>query len=246
MSTYLIADLHLGAERPELTRAFDAFIEQHASRAEALYILGDLFEAWIGDDDPSPLSRHVVETLAQLSQQGTRVYFQPGNRDFLVGSRFARETGATLLPDIHLATLYGRLVLMLHGDLLCLEDEAYQRFRRRVRLPLVCWFLTSLPLRKRLQIAADWRAKSAKANRNKPSAIMDVSPAEVERLMKYWGVDTMIHGHTHRPARHQLQIDGRSTERIVVGDWGKNTWIARATADSVQLLQLDELTPTQP
>ena len=235
MTTFFIADLHLSAERPTITRAFDQFLAERASQARALYILGDLFEAWVGDDDPSPLSRHVVSQLRQLSDSGTAVYFQQGNRDFLVGKRFSAETGATLLPDIHLTVLYGRLVMLMHGDALCLDDTDYQRFRRWVRMAPVRKLLTGLPLRKRLAIAADWRAKSREHNSNKSEQIMDVSPREVERLMGYWGVSTLIHGHTHRPARHALDLDGRAGERIVLGDWGPNTRILRADRDLLQL-----------
>jgi UDP-2,3-diacylglucosamine hydrolase len=239
MTTYFIADLHLSPERPAITRAFDQFIEQRASKADALYILGDLFEAWIGDDDPSPLSRHVIAQLRQLSEGGTSVYFQHGNRDFLVAKRFSAQTGATLLPGIHLVELYGRQVLVLHGDAMCLEDVDYQKFRRKVRLPVVRWLLTRLPLKKRMQIAADWRARSTEQSSTKAAEIMDVSPREVERLMRDYGVYTMIHGHTHRPARHPLQIDDHSAERIVVGDWGPNTWIVKAEPNTLELERLD-------
>lgn len=238
MTTYFIADLHLSNERPEITQAFDQFLDQQASQADALYILGDLFEAWIGDDDPSPLPRHVVAKLRQLSAGGTAVYFQHGNRDFLVGKRFCDETGVTLLPDIHLMILYGRLVMLMHGDALCVDDIDYQRFRRRIRLGPVRKLLTRLPLRRRLAIAADWRARSKAHNSNKSSQIMDASPQEVERLIRYWGVEKLIHGHTHRPARHALTIDQRAAERIVVGDWGPNTWILRADSSSLELLPL--------
>lgn len=241
MTTYFIADLHLSPERPAVTRAFRQFVQELAGKADALYILGDLFEAWIGDDDPSPLAREVVETLRTLPEAGTALYFQHGNRDFLVGRRFCRQTGAVLLPDLQLIDIYGRQALLLHGDTLCLDDEAYQKFRRKVRHPFYKWLLAHLPLKKRLKIAADWRARSAQSNSNKADKIMDVSPPEVLRLLRQYGVTTMIHGHTHRPAVHQLDLEGKTAERLVVGDWGAQAWIARADEQTLalQCLQIE-------
>ncbi len=229
MSALLIADLHLSPERPAVSRAFQDFLQQRASGAEALYILGDLFEAWIGDDDPSPLSREIVSGLRRLSDRGTALYFQQGNRDFLVGRRFCRETGATLLPDEYIADINGQRVLLMHGDTLCLDDQAYQRFRRKVRNPAYKWVLSHLPLKKRLKIAADWRARSMSVNSNKATGIMDVSPQEVVRLMQLHGVQTLIHGHTHRPAIHQVPLGGETTgTRLVLGDWGEKCWAIEA------------------
>jgi UDP-2,3-diacylglucosamine hydrolase len=235
MTTFFIADLHLSPERPEVTEAFLAFLQQRVEGAEALYILGDLFEAWIGDDDPSPLARQVLGALRGLTRGGTRLYFQHGNRDFLVGKRFAAATGAALLTDEALVELDGRRVLVMHGDSLCLDDEAYQRFRRKVRFPPVKWLLAHLPLKKRLQIAARWRAGSKAANRNKPDSIMDVTPAEVERLMEHYQVDTLIHGHTHRPATHEVQVAGRAGQRWVVGDWDQKAWAIEAREGELEL-----------
>ncbi|WP_461481357.1 UDP-2,3-diacylglucosamine diphosphatase [Porticoccus sp.] len=220
MSTLLISDLHLSPERPAVTRAFLAFLHAEARQAEALYILGDLFESWIGDDDPAPLAREVIGELKQLSDSGTRLYFLHGNRDFMIGRRFARETGSTLLPQHHIAKLGGQKVLLLHGDTLCTEDEAYQKFRRISRNPLVKFVLRNLPLKKRQRIAADWRRKSMAANANKADNIMDVSTAEVRRFLKDFGVKRMIHGHTHRPDRHSLP----GGERLVLGDWHRRGW----------------------
>lgn len=223
MTTLLISDLHLSPERPAVTRAFFAFMRKKARQADALYILGDLFESWIGDDDPAPLAREVIVELKQLSDNGTRLYFMHGNRDFMIGRRFARETGCTLLPQPHVAELGGQKILLLHGDTLCTEDEAYQKFRRISRNPLVKFVMRHLPLKKRQQIAADWRRKSMAANANKSDNIMDVTSAEVERVMNEFGVSLMIHGHTHRPARHALPCG----ERIVLGDWHEQGWYIR-------------------
>jgi len=225
MNTLLISDLHLSPERPAVIRAFYLFLEHQAQDADALYILGDLVEAWVGDDDQAPLSREVIAALRKLTDSGTAVYFLHGNRDFLVGKRFARETGCTLLPEHHVAKMNGHPVLLLHGDTLCTGDESYQKFRRKSRHPLFRWGLNRLSLKRREKIAEDWRAKSMKANANKSDNIMDVTPSEVERLMEKYDVSTMIHGHTHRPKRHKHNRG----ERLVLGDWYHHGWFIRIT-----------------
>lgn len=235
MTTLFIADLHLSPDRPQITAAFLAFLQQRAASADALFILGDLFEAWIGDDDPSPLARQVIDALQQLSRNGTRLAFQHGNRDFLVGKRFAAGTGATLLGDEAVVQLNGKPVLLMHGDSLCLEDEAYQRFRRKVRNPVYKWLLSHLPLKKRLQIAAKWRAGSKQANTNKPASIMDVTPLEVTRLMELYQVDTLIHGHTHRPATHDVDLSTGAGQRWVLGDWDRMAWAIEADGKTLEL-----------
>ena len=235
MSILFISDLHLAPERPEITRAFYDFLECEAVNAQALYILGDLFEAWVGDDDPSQFLAEIVARLRAVSDTGTELYFLHGNRDFMVGKRFAKAAGCTLLPEHHVIDLYGEKVLLLHGDTLCTEDIAYQKFRRKVRNPVGTWLLNRLPLNKRLQIAADWRAKSMNANSNKASNIMDVTASEVERLMAKYGVTRMIHGHTHRPDRHQHN----NGERIVLGDWHDKGWVLAADNNHLELRSFD-------
>ena len=217
MTALFVSDLHLTPERPGVTRAFLDFLA--GAEADALYILGDLFEAWIGDDDDGPLARAVIAALAATSARGIALFFLAGNRDFSVGRRFARETGARLLGDQELISVSGRRLLLLHGDTLCTDDRAYQRFRRRVRNPLVLALLRRLPLRVRRRIARNWRAASARHNRNKPEYIMDVNPAAVAEAFRNSGAELMIHGHTHRPGRHAYEIDGRQCERFVLGDW---------------------------
>ncbi|MDM3871111.1 UDP-2,3-diacylglucosamine diphosphatase [Porticoccus sp. W117] len=231
MTTLFISDLHLAPERPEITQAFYDFLNGEAREAKELYILGDLFEAWVGDDDPSEFLADIKRQLRSLSDSGTHIYFLHGNRDFMVGKRFAKATGCTLLPEHHVIDLYGERVLLLHGDTLCTDDLAYQKFRRKVRNPLGTWLLGRLPLKKRLQIAADWRNKSMNANSNKSSNIMDVNGDEVERFFNQFGVKTMIHGHTHRPARHHH--DGG--ERIVLGDWHHHGWVLTADENCLEL-----------
>jgi len=225
MSTLLISDLHISPERPTVTQAFLDFLKNQAAEANELYILGDLFEAWVGDDDPAPLSREVISALKALTDRGTRLYIMQGNRDFLLDKRFARETGCKLLPDHYVAQLEGHKILLLHGDTLCIGDEQYQKFRRKARHPIFRWCLNHLPLKTRQNIATSWRSKSMKVNSNKSDNIMDVTPSEVERLMEQYQVNTMIHGHTHRPNRHQH----KNGERLVLGDWHQNGWYIRVT-----------------
>ena len=223
MSVLLISDLHLSPERPAVTRAFFAFLHHEARKADALYILGDLFESWIGDDDPAPLAREVIGELKQLSDSGTQLYFMHGNRDFMIARQFARETGCTIMPEHHLTKLAGQPMLLLHGDTLCTDDVEYQKFRRISRNKIVQFVLRHLPLKKRQKIAANLRRKSMQANANKADNIMDVTPSEVERMMKAYGVKRMIHGHTHRPDRHALPFG----ERLVLGDWHHHGWYIR-------------------
>jgi UDP-2,3-diacylglucosamine hydrolase len=220
MSVLIISDLHLSPERPVIFRAFLDFIKDRAALADALYILGDLFEAWVGDDDPSDLAVQTKAALLQLSNNGVPVYIQRGNRDFTLGARFMRESGATLLADEEIIEYYGHRALVMHGDSLCIDDVEYQRFRRKSRNPIYLWCLVHLPLWVRQKIASDWRRKSAAANSNKASAIMDVNSEAVAEVMAKHCVDTLIHGHTHRPGRHALS----NGERIVLGDWEANGW----------------------
>lgn len=235
MAVLFISDLHLSPERPAVTRAFLQFLQQQAGAVEALYILGDLFEAWIGDDDNSPLSLEVQQALKQLSDAGVALYIQHGNRDFLLGKRFAANTGATLLADEHIVRHGDNRVLVMHGDTLCTDDLDYQRFRRKARHPIYKWALSLLPLKRRQKIARDWRARSRAANSNKPSAIMDVNADAVDRVMAKHRVDTLIHGHTHRPQRHVLS----SGERIVLGDWHDRGWMIQLDSSGCKLQHFD-------
>jgi UDP-2,3-diacylglucosamine hydrolase len=221
MSVLFISDLHLAPERPAVTRAFLSFLSDRASTAQSLYILGDLFEAWIGDDDPSALAAEVQDALRKLSDSGVDVYIQQGNRDFLLGKRFIKRCAAVLLGDEHIVEYAGHRALAMHGDSLCTDDIDYQRFRRKARNPIYKWCLAHLPLKRRQKIAADWRAKSMAANSNKASAIMDVNSQAVAAVMSKHGVEVLVHGHTHRPNRHALAAG----ERIVLGDWHDLGWV---------------------
>jgi UDP-2,3-diacylglucosamine hydrolase len=220
----LISDLHLEQERPDITRAFLHFLASRARQADALYILGDFFEVWIGDDAISPFQREIAQALRELSEAGTRVYLMHGNRDFLIGKRFCREAGATLLPDPCLVEMGGERVLLMHGDSLCTLDIGYMKLRRWLRNPVSLFILRNLPLTTRHKLARKLRSESRAQSRMKASAIVDVTPDEVLRVMAEQGVRTLIHGHTHRPATHALQINGQAARRIVLGDWDKQGW----------------------
>jgi UDP-2,3-diacylglucosamine hydrolase len=215
--TLFVSDLHLSPEQPETTTLFLSFLARRAARADRLYILGDLFDAWIGDDDDS--LPEVRDGLRALTASGTGCALMHGNRDFLLGRRFARATGCRLLRDPHRLTLGGEAVLLMHGDLLCTDDLAYQRFRRKVRNPLVQGLFLLKPLARRRQVAADYRRKSAQAMADKTADIMDANPDAVVRQMRRAGVQRLVHGHTHRPADHALLIDGHRCLRHVLADW---------------------------
>ena len=220
----LISDLHLEQERPDITRAFLHFLASRARQADALYILGDFFEVWIGDDAISPFQREIAQALRELSEAGTRVYLMHGNRDFLIGKRFCREAGATLLPDPCLVEMGSERVLLMHGDSLCTLDVGYMKLRRWLRNPISLFILRNLPLSTRHKLARKLRSESRAHTRMKASEIVDVTPDEVLRVMTEQGVRTLIHGHTHRPATHALQINGQPARRIVLGDWDKQGW----------------------
>jgi UDP-2,3-diacylglucosamine hydrolase len=245
MTTLFISDLHLDPERPEISRVFGDFIDGEARSADALYILGDLFEAWVGDDDPSELGAFVAGKLRALSNSGVPVCFQHGNRDFLVGRDFARRAGMTLLPQNAVIMLHGKPVLLMHGDTLCTDDHAYQTFRAQTRAPAWRQQFLSQPLAARLSFAAQARAASKQRqqamkqdDRAQFESVTDVSPAAVRETFARYGIDTIIHGHTHRPAIHALDIDGRDCERVVLGDWYTQGSVLRVDAHGMRLSAL--------
>ena len=241
MTTLFISDLHLDGTRPDITAQFLEFLEREGRRAEALYILGDLFEAWIGDDDPDPDKRRVIQGLRAVSDAGVKTFLIHGNRDFLIGTRFCRETGMKLLDDGTVIDVYGRRVLLMHGDLLCIDDHAYQRLRRIVRNPLVQFTLRRLSLRQRQRLAERMREGSKEHIASMDVAapqIMDVNQDEVRRTFERYGVDCIIHGHTHRPAVHEMQIDGKPAVRIVLGDWYEQGSVLRWNERGFELAEL--------
>lgn len=219
MKALFISDLHLCDDRPETIRAFRHFVDGPARGANALYILGDLFEHWVGDDDLTPLGTLVADALATLAAGGTTVHFMAGNRDFLLGQAYARRARLTLLPDPALVVLDGQPLLLSHGDILCTDDHAYQQFRQQVRDPQWQRAFLARPLPERKHFAAEMRRQSALANAGKPAQIMDVNADAVTELVRAHGYPTLIHGHTHRPARHLHVVDHHDCVRWVLADW---------------------------
>ena len=217
--TLFISDLHLDAATPGIARQFLAFLEGEARAAKALYILGDLFEVWLGDDDPDPASREVVAALRRLTGAGVPCFVMHGNRDFLLGARFCEEAGARLLDDGAVVNLGGERVLLMHGDALCTDDVSYQRLRRILRHPATRWVFRHLSLERRRALARRIRAGSRMHVGATAPEIMDVNADAVREAFRRAGVRTLIHGHTHRPAVHDLSLDGAKVRRIVLGDW---------------------------
>lgn len=248
----LISDLHLDPARPGLTRAFFDFLEKTAGgtlekaargalatttgQAGALYILGDFFNVWIGDDDDAPLGHEVSAALKRLSDSGTAVFLMHGNRDFLLGEQYAKECGATLIHEPYILESGDQQYLLLHGDALCTRDTGYMAFRSMVREPSWQQQFLAKPLDERRAFAAQARAQSRSMSSNKPEDIMDVTQSEVERVLREAGITTLIHGHTHRPAVHKLALSGKTGTRIVLGDWGTQGWYVRISGGSPALV----------
>ncbi len=230
MATLFISDLHLEPARPAITTLFLNFLERRARRAEALYILGDLFETWIGDDDDAELGGTVATALRILVDQGVPTYFLHGNRDFLLGERFAAASGMQLLPESGVIELAGERVLLLHGDTLCTDDVEYQAFRAQVRDPAWRARTLALPLAQRRALAGQLRETSRRATRQKTVDITDVNPTAVDQILRAHNVRRLIHGHTHRPAVHHWGLDGQPARRAVLGDWYKQGSVLRCDA----------------
>jgi len=234
MAYCFISDLHLQESRPDITKAFLGFLEHTASKAEKLYILGDLFEAWIGDDDQNDFISNIQSALLKINKT-TEVFFMHGNRDFLIGSEFASSSGLKLLNDPCSEEMFGNQVLLMHGDLLCIEDHDYQAFRKTSRDPK--WqneFLTKT-IKERQEIAHNLRTMSKEATGTKKEEIMDVSATEVIRTMKESSVNLLIHGHTHRPKSHKITVNDQPAERIVLGDWDAYGWYIWMDSSSCEL-----------
>ncbi|MDJ1653962.1 UDP-2,3-diacylglucosamine diphosphatase [Raoultella sp. Ech2A] len=236
MATLFIADLHLQTEEPAITAGFLRFLRGQAREADALYILGDLFEAWIGDDDPNPLHQEIAAALSALTDSGVPCFFVHGNRDFLIGQRFARACGMTLLTEENVLDLYGRRVLIMHGDTLCTDDAGYLAFRARVHTPWIQRLFLALPLFIRRRIAAKMRANSTAANSSKSMDIMDVNPQAVTAVLEKHRVQWLIHGHTHRPAIHPIEANGMPAFRVVLGAWHSEGSMVKVTKDDVELI----------
>ncbi len=235
--TLFISDLHLDTRRPEHVRALDQLVSKHAGKAEALYVLGDLFESWIGDDDDAELNVSVEQIFRRFSDAGGKLYFMHGNRDFLLGDQFASRCGGELIAENTVIDLYGRPTLLLHGDSLCTQDEKYQQFRRMVRAEAWQKDILAKTLQERRMIAQFMRMQSQQGNANKAENIMDVTPEEVIKALDDAGVRDMIHGHTHRPAVHDVNTANGPGKRYVLGDWGDSLWLIRADQSGNDLQQ---------
>lgn len=221
MAIRFISDIHLEPKRPSVTRAFLCYLDNLPADTEALYLLGDIFEAWLGDDDDDPFLPPIREAIQAVTARGIPVFFMHGNRDFLVGTQFAEQTGCTLLADPSVIEHAGRQYLLMHGDSLCTDDTEYQNFRQQIRNPAMQAMLLEKPLAERREIARQLREGSKMANSNKAQDIMDVNAQAVADIMQQYPASTLIHGHTHRPAIHPLP-DGK--QRVVLGDWEQNGW----------------------
>ncbi len=234
--TYFIADLHLSQHRADITDCFVSFLENEAVTTQTLYILGDLFESWIGDDDDSPFVDIIASALLALNKTGTHIYYIHGNRDFLLGEKYAKRCGMTLLPEVTLIDLYGKASVIMHGDTLCTRDVGYQKFRKKSR---TWWWQTlvkALPLTVRRNKAKHYRKQSAAATAIKAQDIMDVTQSEVVKCLEHYQCQLLIHGHTHRPFTHHLHANNLPAQRIVLGDWYEQGAWLKVTPTSMALL----------
>jgi len=238
--TLFISDLHLRDERPGITALFLRFLQHDAAQAQALYILGDLFEVWLGDDAVLPGYQLVLAGIRTLTDSGIAVHVMHGNRDFLMGAEFARQTGCRLLPDPTVIDLNGEATLLMHGDTLCTDDVEYQRFRGQVRDPATQRQFLAMPIDERIAVAKHYRQESHERSRNKTEEIMDVNQDAVLDIMRRHRVYRLIHGHTHRPAVHNFELDHHAARRMVLGDWYHQGSILRCDAVECRLESLSE------
>lgn len=242
MPTYFISDLHISEQQPETSALLLQFLQKIEAKADALYILGDLFNYWIGDDYTNPLLTQVKQALNQLTKSGVPVYFIQGNRDFLIGKRFCRETGITLLPDEVKIDLYGQPTLLMHGDTLCTLDTEYQAFRNTSRSWWWQAVMLRLPLKLRLKKAQRYRQASSSLKQQKSMQIMDVAAQTVIERMTVFDCDLLIHGHTHRPAIHSVELAHGNGTRMVLGDWHPSGKIVKCEANTApQLVDVQAL-----
>jgi UDP-2,3-diacylglucosamine hydrolase len=238
MTALVVSDLHLDGARPEIAQQFAGFLAAEAYRARALYILGDLFEVWIGDDDPDPHKRGVIAALRRLTGTGVALYLMHGNRDFLLGERFCAETGGSLLTDPTVVEIDGRRALLTHGDALCTDDVPYQRLRALVRDPAWQAQFLALSVAQRQALAVEARAGSKAHTTSQQTMLMDVNAEAVATVFRDAGVDTIVHGHTHRPGVYTHTVDGRPRTRIVTGDWYTQGSVLRWDAAGLALAGL--------
>ena len=227
MTTLFISDLHLEASQPEIGEQFLSFLGGEARTAEALYILGDLFEVWLGDDDPNPYYGQMKTALRELVDTGVTVSFMHGNRDFAIGEDFASETGVSILTDPVVVNLYGEDVLLCHGDALCTDDVHYQQVRAMTRNPEWQAMMLAKSIEERIAFAIQARQESVARGESMSDEIMDVNQDAVIAILREHGVNTMLHGHTHRPAVHQVDLGDHTATRIVLGDWYEQGSVVR-------------------
>lgn len=242
MATLFISDLHIDASHPEITEQFIEFLRKEACGAEALYILGDLFESWVGDDAADAGQSAAISAIGQLTAGGVPCFVMHGNRDFLLGKRFCSQSGAQLLPDPLIVTLYGEPVLVMHGDALCTDDRAYQRLRATVRDADWQRQFLALSVAARRALAGAARVGSQAHTASMEHAITDVSAESVASALRAAATATLLHGHTHRPAIHALEVDGRPCTRIVLGDWYGQGSVLRWDASGPELVSLPRST----
>jgi UDP-2,3-diacylglucosamine hydrolase len=220
--TIFISDLHISLEKKEITQRFISFLQNQALTASAVYILGDLFDTWVGDDDNMPPNKKIKSELKKLTDSGVNIFLQQGNRDFLLGYRFATETGVTLLDDYAVIDLCGVKTLLTHGDLLCTDDIPYQEFRKKSHTEEWMQNVLNKPLLLRLLVARWYRFRSFFHKRKKSQDIMDVSQQTVIKVMQEYNCSRLIHGHTHRPAIHDFELNGKQVQRFVLAEWKKD------------------------
>lgn len=237
MRTLFVADLHLSENHRQVTDAFFGFLEKEAKDADTLYLLGDIFEVWIGDDEHTPLMDEVAQKLTSFAQQNqTPIYYIHGNRDFMIGKRYAKQSSMTLLPEHTEIDLYGTKTLIMHGDTLCLFDKNYQRMRKVIHNPVIQFIFNCLPLKLRKRIG--WKIRTASQSKKvyKNTDMMGVTEHEVFRLMKKHKVQRLIHGHTHQAYIHNFDVNGQAGQRLDVGDWYKNLSFVEARQENVDLI----------
>jgi UDP-2,3-diacylglucosamine hydrolase len=242
VAALFISDLHIDAGSPAILEQFLGFLATEAAQAEALYILGDLFESWVGDDAADPAQAAAIEGLHALTSKGVPCFVMHGNRDFLLAEQFCRRSGAELLPDPLIVTLYGERVLVMHGDALCTDDRAYQRLRATVRDASWQREFLALSVASRRALAGAARAGSQAHTAAMEYAITDVNADSVAAALRGSGTATLLHGHTHRPAIHALKVDGRPCTRIVLGDWHHQGSVLRWDQDGPELASLSRQT----
>jgi len=226
---YCISDLHLSSERPDVFEAFRSFLKNSATSASQLYILGDFFNLWIGDDDPDSFPPLVSHELSLLAESGTEVFIMHGNRDFLLGQQFCNASQATLIAEPYVLNCFQQEYLLMHGDSLCTRDEDYMSFRNMVRNPVWQQEFLSKAVAQRQAFAAQARQQSKDLSSNKADDIMDVTPGEVIKVLTENRQTILIHGHTHRPAIHELDLHDVAGKRIVLGDWDESGWVLEIT-----------------